>query len=80
MVHKEFMSKRELKAYEKMEAEVIRLNNEFPVGEPVLVRMDNGENIQDVIKHPFSIMSGSVVAWLETKGSYLAERVHMLPF
>ena len=75
MVHKEFMSKKELKAYEEMEKDVMFLNHNYSVGETVKVRNDNGFYDTDVISSPFSIMSGQVVAWLEKKRSYLAERV-----
>lgn len=78
MVHKEFMSKKELKAYEAMEKEVFFLNHNYKVGEQVTVRNDSGSYDEDVIKHPFTIMSGSVVAWLENKGSYLADRVEKI--
>jgi len=75
MVHKEFMNKRQLKAYERMESDVDLLNSIFFVGEHVHVTNDFGEIEYDSIKYPFSIMSGSVVAWLNKKGSYIADRV-----
>jgi len=75
MVHKEFMNKRQLKSYEKMEDEVERLNNEFEVGEIVRVKNDFGSFETDRITNPFSIMSGNVVAWLDKKRCYLSERV-----
>ena len=78
MVHKEFMSKRELKDYEKMEAKVEELNSTFKVGDLVNVRNDFGGIDLDKIAHPFSIMSGGVVAWLEKKRCYLAERVEKI--
>ena len=75
MVHKEFMSKRELKAYEEMEARVEELNSTFKVGDLVNVRNDFGGIDLDKIAHPISIMSGGIVAWLEKKRCYLADRV-----
>ena len=75
MVHKEFMGKRELKAYEAMEKQVMFLNHNYEVGETVKVRNDDYTYSTDVITSPFQIMSGQVVAWLEKKRSYLAERV-----
>ena len=78
MVHKEFMSKRELKAYENKEKDVEILNEIFSVGEVVMVENDFGVFESDIIKYPFSIMSGNVVAWLDKKGSYLAERVNKI--
>lgn len=75
MVHKEFMNKTQLKAYEKMETEVERLNKEFEHGETVLVRTDDGNLVKDNIIAPFSIMSGQVVAWLEDHRCYMADRV-----
>ena len=75
MVHKEFMNKRDLKAYEKMESDVELLNSIFTVGEHVHVTNDFGQIEHDSIRYPFSIMSGSIVAWLNKKGSYIAERV-----
>lgn len=78
MIHKEFMSKKQLKAYEAMEKEVIFLNHNYQVGETVKVRNDFGEYDTDVISNPFSIMSGQVVAWLENKRCYLADRVEKI--
>lgn len=75
MIHKEFMSKSQLKDYEKLEAEVIRLNRKFCVGETVSVLKDDGSYETDTIKHKFSIVSMGVVAWLEKNRCYLAERV-----
>lgn len=75
MVHKEFMSKKQLKAYESMEKEVMFLNSDYKVGETVKVRNDFGEYDTDVISSEFSIMSGQVVAWLDKKGCYMADRV-----
>lgn len=75
MIHKEFMSKKQLKEYERMEAKVQQLNEQFKVGELVNVRNDFGGIDLDKITNPFSIMSGGVVAWLEKKRCYLAERV-----
>lgn len=81
MVHKEFMNKTQLKAYEKMEAEVERLNKQFPVGTEVAVRKDSGNYETDTISSPFSIMSGQVVAWLDINRCYLADRIReSLPF
>ncbi len=81
MVHKEFMTKTQLKAYEKMEAEVERLNKKYAVGTEVAVKKDDGNFQTDTIAHPFSIMSGQVVAWLEKNRCYMADRVHeSLPF
>jgi Tfp pilus assembly protein PilO len=81
MVHKEFMNKKQLKAYEKMESEVERLNKQFPVGTEVAVRLDSGNHQTDKICSQFSIMSGQVVAWLEINRCYLADRVReSLPF
>ena len=75
MVHKEFMNKRELKSYEAMEKRVMFLNHNYQVGESVKVRNDDYTYSTDVITAPFQIMSGNVVAWLENKRCYLAERV-----
>ena len=78
MIHKEFMGKRELKAYEEMEKRVMFLNSNYHVGETVKVRNDDYSYSEDIISSPFSIMSGQVVAWLENKRSYLAERVEKI--
>ena len=78
MVHKEFMSKRELAKYEKMEQEVQELNELYQIGDLVNVKNDFDEIDIDRITSKFSIMSGQVVAWLETKRCYLANRVQSL--
>ena len=75
MVHKEFMSKSELKAYGKLEEQCLRLNAEFTVGEVVSVKKDDGSYETDTIYNEFTIVSGGVVAWLENNRCYLAERV-----
>lgn len=80
MAHKDLMSKRELKAYEKLEKECDELNAKFSVGEAVSVVKDDGSEQNDSITSQFSIMSGSVVAWLKINRCYLANRVHELPF
>lgn len=43
MVHKELMTKREIKAYEALEAEVKKMNGRHYVGELVMVQEDDGE-------------------------------------
>lgn len=78
MVHKQFMSKKQLKEYEALEAKVIELNQQYEVGEVVNVRNDFGGIDLDKITNPFSIMSGGVVAWLERKRCYLADRVEKI--
>lgn len=80
MVHKELMSKKQLKSYEKMEVEVERLNKAFPIGYFVSVVKDDGSEETDCISSPFSIMSGNVVAWLDKNRCYLADRVKEIPF
>lgn len=78
MIHKEFMSKKQLKEYEAMEKEVMFLNHNYTIGEIVKVKNDFGDYDDDKISSPFSIMSGQVVAWLENKRCYLADRVEKI--
>ena len=58
-----------------LQKEVDAFNSKFEVGETVNVKNDFGVIEKDVIRHKATIMCGSSVAWLETKGSYLLERV-----
>lgn len=78
MIHTEFMNKRQLAAHNKMLAEIEELNAKYPVGSSVKVRNDFGELDIDIISSPFSIMSGQVVAWLDDKRCYIANRVEAL--
>lgn len=80
MIHKEFMNKKQLKAYEKMESEVELLNKQFPVGYFVSVVKDDGSEETDEITNPFSIVSMQVVAWLKKNRCYIADRIKALPF
>jgi hypothetical protein len=80
MVLNDLMSKRELKAYEKLEKERDVLNAKFSVGEAVSVVKDDGSEQSDKITSEFSIMSGQVVAWLKINRCYIANRVYKLPF
>lgn len=80
MVHLDLMNKKQRKAHDKVQAQVDLLNTQFKVGETIMLVKDDGSDITDIIKHEFTIMCGSATAWLKDHGSYLAERVHKLPF
>ena len=51
-------------------------NSKYRIGDQVLVTGDYGETFVDVVRYPASIMGGhTAVAWLETVGSYVIDRV-----
>jgi hypothetical protein len=52
-------------------------NAVFPVGQPVLLRKDNGEAVETVTRSRAEVLSGhSAVIWLEgVAGCYLLDRV-----
>lgn len=59
-----------------LQKEVDAFNANFEVGETVNVKNDDGTIVHDVIRHEATIMGGhTAMAWLQSKGSYLLERV-----
>jgi len=80
MVHTEFMSKKELKKYNETLAFIDKMNNDFKVGQEVLIIKDDGYHERDVITSPFTYMCGNAVAWLKVNRCYLAERIALDPF
>jgi hypothetical protein len=64
------------KSMAQLQKEVDTFNENIPVGSVVNVTLDDGSVIQDIVYHKATIMGGhTAMAWLETKGSYLLERV-----
>ena len=60
----------------KLQQKVDAFNSQFSIGETVNVKNDDGSIVRDIIRHPATIMGGhTAMAWLESKGSYILERV-----
>lgn len=64
------------KSLSALQKEVDDFNANYKVGETVKVKTDDGNVIEDVVRHEATIMDGhTAMAWLQIKGCYLLERV-----
>jgi hypothetical protein len=61
----------------KLQAQCDAFNAKCPIGQPVFVRMDNGDQRYTVTRSEAQVLSGhSAVIWLrEISGCYLLDRV-----
>ncbi len=58
------------------ELECENFNGLYNVGDIVIVKGDHGEEFEDEIKYPATVMGGhTAVTWLKGKGSYMLNRV-----
>lgn len=66
-----------MKSTAKLQKQCDAWNKKYPVGTPVVLLKDGGENISTVTRSQAEILSGhSAVIWLEgVSGCYLLERV-----